>query len=345
MRVSVSLAATVFTALASSAPASKEPQNKTAAAEQCHGINGPVLENNFPDPSLFYTNDTWYSFGTFNGQDLQVAQSNNLESGWSKIRPDHRILAINESTWAGKRVNSTYGIWAPDVFQRSDNKYVMYFSAYEKAPENKTKPHCIGAALSESITGPYHPINTFKQCNETGVIDPSWFKDPSTNKQYIVYKTDRPKVYLELREVASKGANESVQFAGHAHKLLKMHEQGFSDGYNLEAPSLFKRGDIYFLAYSTHYYGDGSYNVEYATAKSVLGPYKRVKTPLLETTDEFGCSLVGPGSASFLRSPCGDEEKAKVIFHGLKEPIKPMRRQLYTASVKVNGTKLYIEKS
>lgn len=230
---------------------------------------------------------------------------------------------------------------APITNQTVSNCFARYFSAYEKAKDG-TKPHCIGAAISDEIAGVYHPVNDFKQCNETGVIDPAWFKDDD-GKQYVVYKTDRPKVFLEIREVSNRGPKEGVQWTGNAQPLLKMHSQGHSDGYNLEAPYIFKNSGIYFLAYSTHFYGDGSYDVQYATAKNVKGPYTRAKEPLLKTTDAFGCKLIGPGSPSFQKS-CDDEKTVKIIFHGLKDPIKPMRRQLYTATVHVNGTKLYIKK-
>ncbi|PVI00817.1 glycoside hydrolase family 43 protein, partial [Periconia macrospinosa] len=288
--------------------------------------------------ALYNLNGTWYSFGTFNGKDIQGARSSSLEGNWTKFgRP---ILAINETTWAGTR-NGSYGTWAPDVFQRcSDNKFVML------VPTTLPKKghHCIGAAIADTITGVYHPVNDFVQCNRTssGVIDPAWFKDDD-KRQYVVYKTDRPEVYLEIREVANSGPKEGVEWVGNAQKLLKKDAQGFKDGFNLEAPYIFKRGGVYFLAYSTHYYGDGSYDVQYATSKHVKGPYTRAKEPLLKTTDKFGCNITGPGSASFQRDSKGNEKVVNMIFHGLKLPLRPMRRELYTATVHVNGTKLYIK--
>lgn len=209
---------------------------------------------------------------------------------------------------------------------------------------SENKQHCIGAAIADTITGVYRPVNDFVQCNRTsnGVIDPAWFKDDD-KKQYVVYKTDRPNVYLEIREVANSGPKEGVEWVGNAHKLLKKDDQGFKDGFNLEAPYIFKRGGVYFLAYSTHYYADGSYDIQYATSEKVKGPYTRAKEPLLKTTDKFGCNITGPGSASFQRDPKGNDKVVNMIFHGLQQPLRPMRRELYTATVQVNGTRLYIK--
>jgi beta-xylosidase len=189
----------------------------------------------------------------------------------------------------------------------------------------------------------YHPENDFVQCNRTssGVIDPAWFKDDD-GKQYVVYKTEIPDNFLELREVSNSGRKEGVEWVGNAQKLLKLNSQGFDDGGNMEAPYIFKRGDVYFLTYSTHSTDDDLYDVQYATAKSVTGPYTRVKEPLLKTTDFFGCKLIGPGGASFQRSSDGDQKTTKVAFHGLTDAMDINKRVVYTATVHVDGAKLSI---
>lgn len=182
------------------------------------------------------------------------------------------------------------------------------------------------------------------QCNRTssGVIDPAWFKD-TDGKQYVVYKTEIPENFLEIREVANSGAKEGVEWTSNAVKLLALNSQGFNDAGNMEAPFIFKRGGVYFLTYSTHFTGDGTYNVEYATAKSVLGPYTRVKEPLFKTTDAFGCKLTGPGSASFERDSHGDEKTVKVIMHGLTAAMDMSNRVVYTTTVDVDGDKLSVK--
>jgi beta-xylosidase len=260
-----------------------------------------------------------------------------FNSGWTRL-DQSPILAINESTWSAP-LNGNYGLWAPDVMKRYDGKYVMYFAALDA---KNTSQHCIGAAIADDIAGVYHPVNDFVQCNRTstGVIDPSWYKDDD-GKQYVVYKTEVPNNWLEIREVAHSGEKEGVEWVDNAVKLLKVNSQGFSDGNNMEAPYIFKRGATYFLTYSTHFTGDGSYDVQYATAQNIKGPYTRVEKKLLQTGNENGCNITGPGGASFQRYS-DDESTVKIIFHGLTAALSINYRVVYTATVDVDGDTLSI---
>ncbi|KAJ4303843.1 hypothetical protein N0V90_002744 [Kalmusia sp. IMI 367209] len=286
-------------------------------------------------PALTNVDGTWYTFGTWTGKDVRGASSTDFGSQWTRFEKN-RLLYIEEATWATEEDQS---LWAPDVMRRTDGKYIMYFAAHDKEKPNQ---HCIGGAISEKIHGPYHPVSDFVQCNRTsnGVIDPAWFKD-TDGKQYVVYKTEIPANWLEVREVANSGAKEGVQWVGNAKQLLKVNGQGYSDGNNMEAPYIFKRGGVYFLTYSTHFTGDGTYDVQYATAKDVKGPYARVKEPLLKTGTKFGCKIVGPGGASFQRW-VDNENTTRIIFHGLTDEMKIQKRVVYTATVHVDGSRLEI---
>ena len=239
-----------------------------------------------------------------------------------------------------------------------------YFTADDK---QKTGSQCIGAAISDKIHGTYHPVNDFVQCNRSshGVIDPAWFKD-TDNRQYIVYKAENPSGRLEIREVANSGKSciaagpiidqadtdvrktdettgpkEGIQWIGNAVYLLKPRDQGFWDGQNMEAPYIFKRNGIYFLTYSTHWTNNETYDVQYATSKHVLGPYTRVKEPLLSSGKKFGCELAGPGGASFQRF--GNGNTLRMVFHALGPERRVQQRPFYTATVHVNGEKLEIK--
>jgi beta-xylosidase len=280
----------------------------------------------------------WYSFGTrTNETDFQAAKSADFSSGWTRL-DQSPILAINEANWSAP-VGGSYILWAPDVMKRSDGQYVMYFASRDAL---NTSQHCIGGAIADQVAGVYHPVNDFVQCNRTsaGVIDPSWYGDDD-GKQYVVYKTEVPYNWLEIREVANSGENEGVKWVDNAVKLLKVNSQGFSDGSNMEAPYIFKRGNTYFLTYSTHYTYDGTYDVQYATAQNIKGPYTRVKTKLLQTGTEYGCNLTGPGGASFQRYSV-DESTVKIIFHGLTAALDVHQRVVYTGTVHVDGETLSI---
>ena len=63
----------------------------------------------------------------------------------------------------------------------------MYFSASSSEDASK---HCIGAATSSSITGPYTPTDNAVACplDQGGAIDADGFADGGT--YYVVYKMD-----------------------------------------------------------------------------------------------------------------------------------------------------------
>lgn len=65
----------------------------------------------------------------------------------------------------------------------------MYYSALAR---NRTRLHCIGAATSPTVMGPYTPFDEPIICDfeAGGVIDPAYFHDPATNTSYLIYKQD-----------------------------------------------------------------------------------------------------------------------------------------------------------
>lgn len=141
----------------------------------------------------------------------------------------------------------------------------MYYSASTAADASK---HCVGAATSQSILGPYKPQSGALFCplSQGGAIDASGFKDPTDGKRYAVYKVDgnslghggdcgntkAPLVStpLVLQPVASDG----ITFRGQATTLLDhrgttQNADGTDDGI-VEAPALVKQGSTYFLFFS-----------------------------------------------------------------------------------------------
>jgi hypothetical protein len=86
------------------------PEPKLQSTYPFASINGPVIHQNFPDPSAIKVGDVWHAFATNNkdGPNVQVASSHNFDS-WTYLDKDALPDAGPWST--GK------GIWAPDVVQ------------------------------------------------------------------------------------------------------------------------------------------------------------------------------------------------------------------------------------
>lgn len=81
-----------------------------------------------------------------------------------------------------------------------------------------------------------------------------------------------------------------------------------ADGPLVEAPNLIRTGDgTYVLFYSSHCYTSPNYDVKYATARDIKGPYTRAGDPLIKSGDLGG--LASPGGAT--STPRGDY----LLFH------------------------------
>ncbi|KAJ5735612.1 Glycoside hydrolase family 43 [Penicillium malachiteum] len=206
--------------------------------------------------------------------------------------------------------------WAPDLIQRDDGKFVLYYAGESKtyAPH-----HCVGAAVSNGTDplGPYTPLNEPLACPHEygGAIDPSPFRD-SDGTLYVVYKGDgnsvgsggycgnsnkpRKPVPIFLQELESDG----VTTKGDPVIILDIND---SDGPLVEAPNIIRTDDgTYYLFFSSHCFTSLGYDVKYAHSKSINGTYERAYRPLLQTYD-FG--LEAPGGATI--SPDG----SKMVFH------------------------------
>ncbi|KAJ5191271.1 Glycoside hydrolase family 43 [Penicillium cinerascens] len=277
--------------------------------------NAPIWAiHDFPDPGLLEYNGTWYAFGTNphkndpNSIHIPVATSNNFVN-WTLVKDHDALPTIGN--WE-RKVNH----WAPDVIRRDDGKFVMYYAGEAK---DFGTHHCIGAAVSEGEDpiGPYVPLNESIACPHKygGAIDPSPFRDED-GTMYVVYKGDgnsvgsggycgnsripRHSVPIMLQEVKSDG----ITLVGEPTIILDINK---TDGPLVEAPDIIRTEDgTYYLFFSSHCFTSLGYNVKYAHAKSVKGPYTRAPQPLLQTGD-FG--LKAPGGATV------STDGKRMVFH------------------------------
>ncbi|KAL5336879.1 glycosyl hydrolase [Aspergillus crustosus] len=176
--------------------------------------------------------------------------------------------------------------WAPDVFQRDDGRYVLYYSTI---PREDTRRHCIG-----------------------GAIDADGFRDDD-GILYITYKVDGSAINTEgndnyhptplvLQEVEADGYTR----VGEPITLLDRNE---SDGRLIEAPSITKVDGIYYLFYSSHMFNSPDYDSKFATAPSVAGPYTQWGRVIAPGDPSDVGPLSGPGGADV------SVDGAKLLFH------------------------------
>lgn len=218
---------------------------------------------------------------------------------------------------------------------QNDGKYVMYYSGEAK---QMVRHHCVGVAVSvgPDPVGPYIPQENPFACHldQGGAIDPSGFLDKDGSR-YVVYKIDgnsvghggdcnngvKPLVPTPI--MLQKVADDAITPVGDAIQILDRDD---SDGPLVEAPNLILKDGTYFLFYSTHCFTDPKYDVRYATASSITGPYTKTGAQLVKTGD-YGLTSPGGGTVC----GCGD----RILFHGF---CNPNERCTYAADLSISGT-------
>lgn len=201
-------------------------------------------------------------------------------------------------------------VWAPDVKHLPNGQFLLY---YTDSLVTDHETHCVGAAVSDSITGPYRPYAEPLACPHGGAIDPAGFLDRSNGKRYIIYKIDSNSLGhgglcrndvlpieptpLLLQEV---DPNDGVTLVG---LPIQLFDRDALDGPLIEAPAMYLTTEgVYFLFFSSHCFTTPLYHTVYATATNITGPYTRAARPLLITGDgdDHGIGLVGPGGLDII---------------------------------------------
>jgi beta-xylosidase len=251
-------------------------------------FTNPVYRHDFPDPFVLKAGKTYYAYATnTGGQDIPALRSSDLVH-WT---------AVGDAFPAPPRWVSA-DIWAPDVFQRSDGKYVLYYAAHDMSANHQ----CIGHALASSPTGPFIDRSSkafICQAGLGGDIDPDHFKD-SNGRLYLLWKNDGNccgiTTYLYSQSLSADG----MKLLGKPVRLLK--EDASWEGNLIEAPFMWKQAGKYYLFFSANAYNSYNYAVGYATCKGPLGPCKDApENPILTSK----CKAAGPGGETIIADAKG----------------------------------------
>ncbi|KAI4277789.1 MAG: hypothetical protein L6R38_005372 [Xanthoria sp. 2 TBL-2021] len=295
----------------------------------------PAIASNFPDPSFLQVDNTFYAFSTTNGKhNIPIATSPSFTTNWTILK-NHDALPKLPS-W------TTGNIWAPSIIRLPSNGlFILYFSGTSRASESK---HCVGAATSRTITGPYSPYPSPLICDleAGGAIDASPFLDPVSGTLYLTWKIDGNSLggggpcgnadssHSTPLQIAPLNPRTGTSFLGPATTVLDRDPE--FDGPLIEAPSLAysAREGLYILFFSSNCYNTEFYDTSYATARDILGPYVKAKTPLLVSGD-FGGRLKSPGGAEV--SP----DARRIVFHANREKGDDRVREMWVGEVRVRG--------
>lgn len=323
------LLTTLVAILAVSGPGACGPSGagvRTPGAEPAAGATyaNPVLDDNFPDPTLIRATDGWYyayaTQGERDGPDvnIQVARSRDLVR-WAQL-PD--ALPVKPA-WA----SGTQDFWAPHVSEH-EGRYYLYFSAKpDAALADTTRGLCLAVATAGHPGGPFTDVGQPLQCGTGFVnIDPMAFDDPQTGRRWLYWGSGFGPI--KVRELAS----DRVSFAAGSEPLALIPTVATDDPTDyrrlVEGVWVTYRSPWYYLFFS----GDNCcgprahYAVMVARSRSATGPFE-MRGGSRET--QAGVILerdgrwVAPGHNSVIRDARGNEWMAYHAVDARRPRAKP----------------------
>ena len=232
----------------------------------------PILSGDHPDPEVRIFNGKYYIYPTNEGPEEFHAYSSDDLTNWVD---EGAIFSLRrDCSWAN--ING----WAPSVIERNGT-YYLYYTAEAK----------IGVATSTRPTGPFVDLGR-----------PFIGSDPFTVDiiDAMAYIDDDGQAYLYYggsngaRMVVRKLNPDMVSFASGP---MDITPPNFT-----EAPFMVKRDGVYYLMYSNGSWFNETYNVQYSTATSPLGPWTYGRQ-ILSSAD----NMTGPGHHSVIQMPGCDD--------------------------------------
>lgn len=275
------------------------------------------------DPYILPEGGVYYAYGTYSRHGIAVATSKDLKKWKLGVGKSRLGLALHkDDSFADK------WFWAPEVYKRADNTFVMYYSADQH----------ICAAVADSPLGPFRQAEK-KPIIPGQAIDNSLYVDDD-GKLFMAYTCwDVPGRGSVLRMIEMESDMMHVK-AGAKPILLfdaKQPWERLIDTVRInEGPFIMKHDGVYYMTYSGNAYQNPCYAVGLATATVLTGPWKKSPTnPFLVRH----AGLFGTGHHSFFKDMKG---ALKIVFHAHPDSTGHEPRHMYIASamfIKKNGEK------
>ena len=285
------------------AEAATQTTEATAEAESTAAVAGedtfqnPVLKYDFPDPGIMQVGDTYYAYATnASGRNVQAARSTDLVK-WELLTDAMPALP----KWAKGGLT-----WAPEVIQIGD-RFALYFTARDK----ESNRQCVGVATSDKPEGKFRDTGDRPlvcQVEEGGTIDAHPFRDG--DKLYLYFKNDGNCCGFATWLYAQELAPDGLSLVGEPARLVRNDKSW--EGRVVEAPTMWKQEDSYYLFFSANDYAGLKYAVGYATCESPTGPCEDAPAnPILETALTKP-PVIGPGHQTIVLD---DDGETWIVYH------------------------------
>lgn len=265
--------------------------NTVAGFAQQHNDSAIYLA----DPTIFFHNGEFYLYGTdgFTTDSGFYAYVSGDLHHWKPL--PERALAKGESF-------GTRGFWAPQVWQYRHKFYMAY-----TANEN------IAIAESKSPSGPFTQKLLKQLAAPVKQIDPFVFRDDDGKVYfYHVRLQDGNRIFgaemeADLSAIKTGTLRECISAVTHPQPWENTQSVKWTV---TEGPTVFKRGETYYMLYSANDFRNPDYAVGYATASHPLGPWVKHSSNPVISRHITGAN--GSGHGDLLR---GKDGKWYYVFH------------------------------
>jgi arabinan endo-1,5-alpha-L-arabinosidase len=271
--------------------------------------HNPVLNKNFPDPTVIRFNGRYYAYATqgdVSGKtwNIQVASSPDMQH-WE---PEGDALP-RKPHWA----DSTQDFWAPHVLYDGDlKKFVLFYSGES---DDTATGKCLGVAFADQPTGPFQDKGTPLLCGEGFQnIDPMALTDPKTGKKLLYWGSGFQPIKVQEMTADWMAFKEGstatpLVYPGTEKNYTILLEGAWIDYVN----------DEYYLYYSgDNCCGpDANYAVLVAKAEKPFGPFRRMgesKPSGSSVILERDSTWLAPGHNSIIRDAAGN---AFIAYHAI----------------------------
>ncbi len=192
------------------------------------------------------------------------------------------LLPAGKPSWAANGGRN----WAPELHRFGDG-LAAYFTSVDGG-----NTLCIGAAMADTLDGPWIESPAPIAQHDWGVIDATLVMDGGT--PWLVYKIDGNSIGQPTPIRARQLAEDGLAFAdGSSPTELITNDGGTWEGGVVEAPWVVQRDGTWFMFYSGNVY-DHRYRTGVARSSSLLGPWEKHGAPILGNNERW----VGPGHGS-----------------------------------------------
>jgi len=300
---------------ACAAPAPPTPAGHPGAAAGAGTYTNPVLDADFPDPTVIRAPDgTYYAYATQGERDgrslnVQVARSRDL------VEWEHAGDALPvKPRWASR----TQDFWAPHVSEHGGTYYLYYSAKPDAALSDTTRGLCLAVATASRPEGPFTDRGEPLQCGPGFVnIDPMAFDDPQTGKRLLYWGSGFGPI--KVQELAP----DRMSFAPGSRPVDLVHAVPTSDSTDyqrlVEGAWVTYRAPYYYLFYS----GDNCcgprahYAALVARSRSATGPFETLAQATGARNSvvlERGGHWVAPGHNSVVTDAAGRDW---MVYHAV----------------------------